>query len=128
MTCPASGSSGRILPGWQGVAEGSTPAFEEKCVFSHWRPLIYILYTLENLAGYCLALLAGTATATVIVFVLQNVRLRQVPEFVDGVAVMPPIEQVLGFFSTTRFLRDAPRIHCAVISKSTKSKHAVDRP
>ena len=33
MTCLASGSSGRILQGWQGVAEGSTLTFEEKRVF-----------------------------------------------------------------------------------------------
>ena len=87
--------------------------------FSHWRPPIYILYTLENLAGHPLPLLAGivTATATVVVFVLHNVRIGLRPEFVDGVAVMPPLGPVPGCSGTARSWRDAPRasvrgIHC----------------
>ena len=74
--------------------------------FSYRRLLIYILYTLENLAGH--PLLAGTDTAIVVVFIL-HVRIRRRPEFVDGVAecLLSPVPECLD---AARFWRDAPRL------------------
>ena len=95
MAFPA--TSCRVGKGWQKVARWH---LRRNVYLSYWRLLIYIIYTLENLAGH--PLLAGTDTVIVVVFILHNVRIRRRPELVDGVAeyLLSPVPRCLG---TVRF-------------------------